>query len=279
MRRGRCRGVFWCHGCDDLGRLDEEDPVGHPPVADGQPQALEVRLPHRLVLAGVEEHRRRDQRHGLLLGRALVRLDADEAVAQQGLEADQRQPLLGRGLRSSGLDPDHRAVVGAGHAGTGALGEQPVAQHPRGHAVVAVVDGDLVDQAGCFVVPLGVAGGHELVVDDDRVGGVGDRGVAGLHVEGLELLDRVGALGDPDRRAHHGVQVDEHALAQQLVDLVLTHPVAGREAEQGRGLVGGVVVDVQVGPALTALVQPADEVDEGLPLGLTVVGPEGAEHR
>ncbi len=46
---------------DDLGRLDEEHPVGHPPVADRQPQPLEVGLPHRLVLAGVEQHRRGDQ--------------------------------------------------------------------------------------------------------------------------------------------------------------------------------------------------------------------------
>ena len=46
---------------DHLGRLDEEHPVGDPPVADRQPQPLEVRLPHRLVLAGVEQHRRGDQ--------------------------------------------------------------------------------------------------------------------------------------------------------------------------------------------------------------------------
>ena len=156
-------------------------------------------------------------------------------------------------LRHRRLHPHHRPLDGLGHAGGRALREQPVAQHPRGHAVVAVVDRDLVDQPGRLVVPLGVAGRHELVVDDDRVGGVGDGGVAGLHVERLELLDRVGALGHPDRRADHGVQVDEHAVAQQLVDRVLAHPVARCQPEQGRGLVGGVVVDVQVGPLRAAL--------------------------
>ena len=40
------------------------------------------------------------------------------------------------------------------------------------------------------------------------------------------------------------------------------------------------MVDVQVGPLRDgASVEPGDEVDEGLPLGLAVVGPEGAEHR
>src|SRR5690242_21415214 len=52
-------------------------------------QSLEVRLPDRLVLAGVEEHGCRDERHRLLLRRALVRLDADQAVAQEGLEVHQ----------------------------------------------------------------------------------------------------------------------------------------------------------------------------------------------
>ena len=79
---------------DDLAGLDQEDAVGDPPVADRQPQPLEVRLPDRLVLAGVEEHRRRDEGHGLLVGRALVRLDADEPVAQERLEAHQGEPLL-----------------------------------------------------------------------------------------------------------------------------------------------------------------------------------------
>ena len=82
----------------DLAALDEEHPLGRAPLAGGQPQPVEVRLPHRLVLAGVEEHRRGDEGHGLLLGRALVRLDTDEPVAQQGLQTHQRQPLLGRGL-------------------------------------------------------------------------------------------------------------------------------------------------------------------------------------
>ena len=59
---------------------------------------------------------------------------------------------------------------------------------------------------------------------------------------------RVGALRHPDGGAHDGVEVDEDAVAQQLVDLVLAHAVPGREPEQGGRLVGGVVVDVQVGP-------------------------------
>ncbi len=249
-----CRPGPWRQvpGLDDLATLDDEDTVGAPPVAHRGAQPLEVRLPHRLVLTGVEEHRRRDEGHGLLLGGPLVWPDPVEARTQERLEADEGHPLVGRSLHrrfGHGRRVLRRRASGAR---AGPPCQQPVAQHPRRHAVVAVVGGDLVEQRGGVGQPLGVAGRHELVVDDDRVGGVGDGRLPRGHVERLELLDRVRALRDPDGGAHDGVQVDEDAVAQQLVDLVLADPVPGGQAQERGGLVGGVVVDVQVGPALPA---------------------------
>ena len=38
------------------------------------------------------------------------------------------------------------------------------------------------------------------------------------HVERLELLERVAAAADAHAAAHDRVQVDEHVVAQQIVD-------------------------------------------------------------
>ena len=100
--------VALCHGRTTSADSTRKTPSAHPPVADREPQPLEVRLPDRLVLAGVEEHRRGDERDRLLLGRALVRLDADQAVAQEGLEVHQGEALLRRGLRARDLDAGRR---------------------------------------------------------------------------------------------------------------------------------------------------------------------------
>jgi hypothetical protein len=72
------------------------------------------------------------------------------------------------------------------------------------------------------------------VIDDDGVARGGHRPGAqvGPHVEGLELLDRIGLLRDADSAADHGIQIDEDALAEEVVDLGLTDGIPGRKPEQ-----------------------------------------------
>ncbi len=259
---------------DDLGAFDEEDPLGRAPVADGQPEPLEVLLPLRLVLARVEEHGRADERDGVVLGRALGDDDVVDEGPHRCLELEGVAPLL--------ADLDLAHLLGQGRApvvadGLGPAGQQPVAQLEGGDAVVLVVVGDLGDERSGLVVAALGAGGGELVVDDDALRAPLDLALAGVHVEGLELLDRVRALRHPDAGSHDGVEVDEDAVAQQLVDVVLAHAVPGGEPQQRRRLVGRVVVDVQVGPAAAPGGEVLDEVDEGAPLLRPVVGPEGPE--
>ena len=65
-------------------------------------------------------------------------------------------------------------------------------------------------------------------------------------VERLHLLDRVALDRGPERLADRAQQVDQDALAKQLVDLVLARAVAAHQPlERGR-FVRRVVVDVQV---------------------------------
>ena len=50
------------------------------------------------------------------------------------------------------------------------------------------------------------------------------------HVERLELLDAVGRLRDTHRPSDRGVQVDEYAVTEQVVELVLVGLVRRRPA-------------------------------------------------
>ena len=110
--------------------------------------------------------------------------------------------------------------------------QQPVAQPQRGDAVVPVVLGDLVE--------LRLPGGRvPRVAQVARLGVLGDRVGRGrhlalprlvAHVEGFELLQRVRAAAHPQAAAHGRVQVDEHAVAQQLVDRRPRRRRAGRPA-------------------------------------------------
>ena len=69
------------------------------------------------------------------------------------------------------------------------------------------------------------------------------------------------------------MQVDEHAPAQQPVHLVLAGGVAAHQALDGRGFVGGVVIDVEVRMLRPARHEPVDEVLERAPLGRRVERP------
>ena len=79
------------------------------------------------------------------------------------------------------------------------LAEQPIAQPERGDTVIPVVVRDLVQLSSGLIEPVGIAQRHELVVGHDRVGSRRDLPRAGLHVQGLELLEGVGALRDSQR--------------------------------------------------------------------------------
>ena len=59
--------------------------------------------------------------------------------------------------------------------------------------------------------------------------------------------------------AHDGVQIDEDARPQHLVDFVFAGRVAAHEPLQRRRLIGREMIDVQVGIFLQAL---DDEIDE-----------------
>src|SRR5439155_8140824 len=91
-----------------------------------------------------------------------------------------------------------------------AKAEQPVAELERRDAVLLVVLGDLVEDA--LLARL-----DPLLVGDDRLAALGHSRVALLHVEGLDLLDSVARLRDPDALLDDLVEVDQHTLAQEVV--------------------------------------------------------------
>ena len=116
-----------------------------------------------------------------------------------------------------------------------------------------------------------------LVEDDARAGG-GNVTVALIHVEGLEILDRVALLRRNHRARHDLEQVDEAALALQLVHRRLGNAMMCGQPAQRRNLVVGVVVDVGAGMAAEVVNQERQQVGDGAPLGVAVVCPEGPEH-
>ena len=56
--------------------------------------------------------------------------------------------------------------------------------------------------------------------------------VAFCHVEGFEVLERIGRLGYADRFADHLVKINELLPAQQVVQLMLGDGVTAGEAFQ-----------------------------------------------
>ncbi len=149
--------------------------------------------------------------------------------------------------------------------------EQPAAQEQVREAVLLVVALDPVED-------LLVALGYPALVGDDRVVAAPEL-LGRLHEELAHLLDRVARVRDPERLPRDREQVDEGLAPQELVELLLEDPVLGDEALEGRGLVGGVVVDVHVRVRGEALVEEADDALERNPLLVAVVRPDRGEAR
>ena len=168
---------------------------------------------------------RRDHRDGGLLGGA--RLDAvagerhQRAVEVVGDLDGVPAAVVAHRLRAARR---HLRFDGAGH--------QPVAEPARRPAVVAVVVLDLLEHDLRLVGPAVVAQLAVAGVLRDRVGRRGHLAAAQLvaHVERLEVLDAVALGADANALAHQRIQVDEHAVAEQVVDVVLADAVAARPA-------------------------------------------------
>ena len=230
---------------DRLGVLDE--------LLGGHLDPVEVGPPDRLALAVVVV----EQLRGELLARV------------EQLRAERRALLLHRRerLRLDRLGqrerPERRERLGAPL-------EQPVAQEPRRDAVLVVV---LVDLAQERVV----ARLHPLLEDDDRGAAVLHLGLALEVEERLHLLQPVARPRGADAVADDAEQVDEDVAAEQVVELALARAVAAHQALERGDLVGGVVVDVQVGVAREPLVDEVDEALERDPLRLVVVRVERLE--
>jgi hypothetical protein len=216
-------------------------------------EAREVRPPRGSRLAAVVF----EERAGEPAGRAgLLAFGELEAQAVAGLD-----PLAGflRQLpRTGGLGPRQPAR---------ALPAEPVEERERGAAVLFVAGGDALEERVVASRPPG------LVVDD-RVRAGGQLGAALEAGEPFRLLQRVARNARAERLAKHGVEVDEHAAAQEVVDLVLPSPVLTHQALEGGRVVGPVVVDVEARPARQAPAHPVDDLLEGAALALGVVGPE-----
>ena len=92
-------------------------------------------------------------------------------------------------------------------------------------------------------------------------------------VERLELLDRVAVLRLDERAQDDRVEIDQHVVAQQVVDLVLARRVVHRQPPQRGLLVGRVMVHVRVRVLAAMAHEPVDEPLERALLPAGVVAP------
>src|SRR6185503_10587409 len=182
----------------------------------------------------------------------------EQPVAERGALGVARDCLLAR-----------RTLVGREAPGT--IGrpdrEQPPVQLERRPAVLLVVALDVPQER--LVARL-----EPRLEGDDGVVAALDARRALEPVERLDRLDRVARRGDAERLAHDPVEVDEHLLAQEVVDLALARPVLAHEPRESRALVGGVVVDVKPRVTEAPLDDPVDEPLEHSALAFAVAGPE-----
>ena len=148
--------------------------------------------------------------------------------------------------------------------------EQPVAEHARRDAVLAVVCGDRGEDR---VVALD----HPALELDDRRAALADLGGALEADQVLDLLEPVARPRDTEAALHDLVEVDEHLAAQQVVELGLTGAVAAHHPPERRDLVLRVVVDVQVGVLREPGVHLVDERLEGRALPVVVGRPPHGE--
>ena len=257
---------------DDLVPLGDEHAAAVGPFLHRIVDPVEVRPPERLVFALVEALGRGVHRDG-----DLVRIAGLDAVPGE-FEQRPLDVVDGNGFGGVGA-ARHRLRAAGRHPGFDGARHQPVPQPTGGAAVVAVVvlDG-FQDRRGAVGVP-GVAQFTEPGVFGDRRRRGGDLAVAQLvaHVERLQALDAVVFGAHPNALAHQGIQIDEHAVAKQFVDLLLADPVAARQPQQRALLVGRVVVDVHARITLAPLAHQGQEVAQRLTFLGAVVGPEGME--
>ena len=125
----------------------------------------------------------------------------------------------------------------------------------RRAAVLLVVALDLLEDRV-------VAGLDPLLEAHDRLVAARYLGGALEAVELLDRLDRVAVGRGPQRLLDDAVEVDQHLLAQEVVDLLLPRAVLAGEAGEGRALVRGVVVDVHPRVPGAARDDPVDELLE-----------------
>ena len=105
-----------------------------------------------------------------------------------------------------------------------------------------------------------------------------ERGLTQWHgtdvpVEHLEVLDRIPFYTCPQRSTNDAVEVDKQPRAQHAVDFGFAGAVTPHQAPQRCRLIGGVVVDVEIGVALPALGHRIDEHLESRSLRLGGQGP------
>ena len=144
---------------------------------------------------------------------------------------------------------------------------EPRAEPEGGHAVVAVVGSQLVEQA---LLPRR----QPLLVLHHGEPCLGDRTLALGQVELLDLLDGVRLDRRPKTLAHHLVQVHQHPAPQQAVYLVLAGRVALHQPLQGGRFIGRVVVDVHPGIAIQPRDDQVDELLEGRLLVGAIMPPD-----
>src|SRR5690606_35554088 len=228
--------------------------------------------PEALALAAVVVDRGTREAERALLGAALRvgRLAREGAQAQAAGTLGRLVPA-GGGLALTWRGP-------GAHPTRGSLLDEPVAQRERRAAVVLVVVGDLGEKCLGLAVPAFLAQQAVTGVLLDRVARGRDLPRAGLgQVERLDLLEGVRARAPAQRPAHDGKQVDEHGLAQQVVDRLLAHAVPSRDRQQVGPLVRGVVVHVHPGEPRATFGEVVEELPQRLALLGERVRPEGPE--
>ncbi len=145
------------------------------------------------------------------------------------------------------------------------LAEPPVQTHRRA-AVLLVVPLHLDEQ-------LVVAGLRPRLERDHGLVATGNLGGALEPVHLLHLLDRVALHRRPQGLLDDPVEVDEHLLAQEPVDLLLAQPVLAHQPGQRRPLVVGVVVDVHPREPAPPRDHPVDKPGERPALPLAIAPP------